>query len=218
VTAQPDLIPRETTKLQPGAIHIPDWLTIAQQNNLLTLIRHYTKDRWYTPTMLDGPPMKHPIAFLGLAWRPYEYFQLEPHYPLPNEIVALARQALHAAKLSYSPYQPDTGIVNWFPEGSSLGMHQDKSEHSDLIAVGSPIVTISLGDTGIFRLANPYNPYPYQAIELRSGDLLIMHGQSRLAYHGITKILPDTRPVDLNLEKTGRISLTIRQALMYSQR
>lgn len=208
---QLDLIPRVKNQPTPGTVHVPDWLSIDLQNELLGVIRHDTKNSWYTPAMPNGTPMKHPIACLGYRWKPYEYF--EPLCKVSGDIILMAIQALEDAELSrYLPYMPDTGIVNYFPVGSSLGMHQDKSESAEMIEAGSPIVTISLGDTAIFRLGNTSHPgSPYQDFELRSGDLLVMSGFSRLAYHSVLKILPDTRPPDVNLPNPGRVSLTLRQ-------
>ena len=211
MTLQLDLFPRETTQLAPGTHHLPNWLPIEHQNAVLTLLRHCTQGGWYTPQMKDGTPMKHPLACVGYQWRPYEYF--DSRCPVPGEFILMAIEGLKDAGLSsYLPYQPDTGIVNYFPPASSLGMHQDKSESQEMIDAGSPIVTLSLGDSATFRLGNPYtNGAPYQDIELRSGDLLIMAGRSRLAYHSVTRIHPDTCPPDLQMKQPGRISLTLRQ-------
>ncbi|MBD1995169.1 alpha-ketoglutarate-dependent dioxygenase AlkB [Leptolyngbya sp. FACHB-541] len=209
---QLDLIPRSQEQIAPGVWHVPDWLPIDQQNAVLTLLRHCTRKGWYTPKMLNGTPMKHPIACIGLQWRPYEYY--EARVPVPGEFILMAVQALIDTNLQrYLPFTPDTGIVNMFPLGSSLGLHQDKSEDQPLIDAGSPIVTVSLGDSGMFRLGNvAHRDPPYKDIELRSGDLLVMSGHSRLAYHGITEILPNTCPADLEMQSPGRISLTMRRA------
>lgn len=211
MTTQLDLIPRTRSQLAPGTHHLPDWLPVDQQAALLTLLRGLTKNRWYTPQMPDGTPMRHPLACLGYRWEPYRY--LAGDRPVPGEIILMAISALQDAGLShYLPYQPDTGIVNYFPPDASLGMHQDKSESQECIEAGSPIVTISLGDTANFRIGNVQHPgQPYQDIELRSGDLLVMSGHSRLAYHGVTKILPGTCPPALSMQRPGRISLTLRQ-------
>lgn len=209
---QLDLIPRQTSHPSPGVVHLPNWLSLQHQQALLQLLRSYTKNGWYTPLMPNGTPMKHPLACLGYQWRPYEYY--EPRRPIPDAILLMAIVALKDAGLDKSlPYTPDTGIVNLFPSGSSLGMHQDKSEDMELIDAGSPIVTISLGDTAVFRLGNCTNTtQPYQDFELRSGDLLVMSGHSRLAYHAVLKILDDTCPPALMMQRPGRISLTLRQA------
>lgn len=207
---QLDLLQRQRSQPAPGVIHLPDWLPLEQQQAVLTLLRAHTRERWYTPKMPDGTPLRHPLACLGYRWKPYEYF--EGDRPIPGELILMAISGLVDARLEqYLPYSPDTGIVNYFPHGSSLGLHQDKSESQECIEAGSPIVTLSLGDSAIFRLAGTYRDSPYQDIEVRSGDLLIMCGQSRLAFHGVPKILPDTCPPELMMQAPGRISLTLRQ-------
>lgn len=208
--SQLSLIPRQKKILGSGVVHIPDWLTIERQQALLVLLRHWTKGGWFTPVLPNGTAMRHPIACLGWQWKPYEYF--DARVPMPGELIITAVEALIDAGLDeYLPFSPDTCIINMFPPSSSLGMHQDKSEDRELIDGGSPIITLSLGDTGVFRLASVNAPTPYQEVELRSGDLIIMSGHSRLAYHSINRIIPDTAPFDLDM-KPGRISLTMRRA------
>lgn len=107
---------------------------------------------------------------------------------------------------------PDTAIINWFPLGSDLGMHQDKSEDPKVITGGSPIVTLSLGATATFRLGTPWSKNKVADIQLQTGDLLVMAGQNRLAYHGIINIHPGTTPPLFEMKESGRISITIRQS------
>jgi DNA oxidative demethylase len=207
---QLDLLPRKQTVLASGVVHIPDFLLLSEQNELITSLRKWTIGCWYTPEMPNGVPMGHPLACLGYRWKPYEYFAARAS--LPGELINLSILALSQANLKeYLPYQPQTAIVNFFPIDSSLGMHQDRSESKEVIRAGRPIVTLSLGDSAIFRLGNPdHNGLPWQDVELRSGDALIMSGYSRLAYHGVMKILPGTAPAELCLE-SGRISVTMRE-------
>lgn len=217
MSAQLDLLPREAAKLPEGVIHVPGWLSLKTQQDLLVLLRHVTHNRWYTPSLPNGTPMKHPISCVGWAWRPYEYFRMSDHVPMPDPIVALARKALLDADVACLGFQPDTGIINLFPHDSSLGMHQDRSEHPDLIAAGSPIITVSLGESAMFRVGNAFNQHgPFHDVELRSGDLIVMHGAARSHFHAVTKILPNTAP-GLEMSKPVRISLTIRQALKYDR-
>jgi alkylated DNA repair protein (DNA oxidative demethylase) len=73
------------------------------------------------------------------------------------------------------------------------------------------VVSISLGDTGVFRFGNPdTRSRPYRDLALNSGDLFVFGGPSRLAYHGVTKILSGTAPSGIGLER-GRINITLRE-------
>ena len=74
----------------------------------------------------------------------------------------------------YQQFCPDVAIVNWYGKGAKLGMHQDKSESQTVRNAGSPIISISLGDTCLFRFGNTSSRTgQYQDIELKSGDLFV---------------------------------------------
>jgi alkylated DNA repair protein (DNA oxidative demethylase) len=45
-------------------------------------------------------------------------------------------------------------------------------------------------------------------VELRSGDLFVFGGPSRLAYHGVPRVHPGTAPGELGL--AGRLNVTLR--------
>lgn len=218
---QLDIIPRTTTRFGVDSWHVPDWLSVPQQNDLLTCLRAWCKGGWYQPTV-GTAKLKHPIACIGYEWVPYYYKAARIKFPLPLQLMceqAIADVGLKQYLSGPYRFKGDTGIVNLFnnPDASpALGMHQDRSEDDELINAGSPIITISLGDSCIFRFGNPYDAAaPYQDIEMRSGDLLIMAGRERSAYHGVMKIISDTTPPELEMTAKGRISLTMRQAFLH---
>ncbi|CAL9621161.1 Alpha-ketoglutarate-dependent dioxygenase AlkB [Streptomyces sp. enrichment culture] len=85
-----------------------------------------------------------------------------------------------------------------------MGMHRDSDEKSQ-----APVVSLSLGDTCVFRFGNPGSrARPYTDVELRSGDLFVFGGPSRLAYHGVPRVHAGTGPPELGL--TGRLNITLR--------
>jgi alkylated DNA repair protein (DNA oxidative demethylase) len=103
-------------------------------------------------------------------------------------------------------YVPDAAIVNLYPPGARLGLHQDGEEPS-----AAPVVTISLGDTCTFRLAGvDRRTGPFTDIELRSGDLLVFGRESRRIFHGVPKVASGTGPEHLGLP-AGRLSITVRE-------
>ena len=51
---------------------------------------------------------------------------------------------------------------------------------------------------------------PFTDLELRSGDLLVFGGPTRLIYHGVPNTFPGTAPAGLGLPP-GRVSITVRQ-------
>jgi alkylated DNA repair protein (DNA oxidative demethylase) len=153
---------------------------------------------------------------LGWHWSPYAYSRTAddtdraPVKPLPDSVRRLARDAVAAAYGTTSPeataFRPDAAIVNLYPDGARLGLHQDGEEPSD-----APVVTISLGDTCTFRLAGiDRRTGPFTDVELRSGDLLVFGRANRRIFHGVPKVVPATAPAGLGLAP-GRLSITVRE-------
>jgi alkylated DNA repair protein (DNA oxidative demethylase) len=100
------------------------------------------------------------------------------------------------------PY--DIALINYYDADARMGMHRDSDEPSD-----APVVSLSLGDTCLFRFGNPRTrARPYTDVELRSGDLFVFGGEARRAYHGVPRVYAGTAPPGLGL--TGRLSITLR--------
>jgi len=104
--------------------------------------------------------------------------------------------------------QADSLLINWYPPGASLGLHQDTDE-KDLSA---PIISISLGDHGKFLLGGLNRKGPTEEIELRSGDVLVMEGSDRMRFHGLKMVLPNSCIYTGLLKDHGRINLTLRKS------
>ncbi|QNP68894.1 alpha-ketoglutarate-dependent dioxygenase AlkB [Streptomyces roseirectus] len=104
-----------------------------------------------------------------------------------------------------APWPPyDIALVNFYDGDARMGMHQDADERSD-----APVVSLSLGDRCVFRFGNTETRgRPYTDVELRSGDLFVFGGASRMAYHAVPRVLPGTAPAGLGL--VGRLNVTLR--------
>ena len=100
---------------------------------------------------------------------------------------------------------PDCCLVNWYGAGARMGLHRDADEGETAFA--APVVSISLGDPARFRIGGTERKGRTASVILRSGDVLVMGGASRLAYHGIDRVM--TGEADLLLNG-GRINLTLR--------
>ena len=91
--------------------------------------------------------MNHPFFCVGHNWKPYQYYSGDIDFP--EDLSKLAFDILQRIAPSYisawNVHSPDTAIVNWYPPDSSLALHQDNSESSQLIALGSPIITVAIG-------------------------------------------------------------------------
>ncbi len=211
-----ELIPRERRAIADGAIHVPDWLTIAEQRDLVIACRDWAKPPapMRATRLPNGGVMSVQTVCLGWHWVPYRYTRFaedtdgEPVTPLPDWLADLGRRAINDAYLDSTAsagYQPDAALVNFYNERAHMGFHQDKEEK-----VSAPVVSISLGASCVFRFGNTHTRgRPYTDIELRSGDLVVFGGTSRFAYHAVPKILPGTGPTDIGLDRS-RLNITLR--------
>ncbi|MBS2966739.1 alpha-ketoglutarate-dependent dioxygenase AlkB [Actinocrinis puniceicyclus] len=215
------LISRPRAGIAPGAVHVPDWLSPAQQRDLVAACRGWAA----------GPvPMRHTVlprggvmsvqtVCLGWHWQPYRYTRTaddvngECVAPLPDALVELGRQALAAAYESAvgdyldgrGEYTPDVALVNYYDGAARMGMHQDKDERC-----AAPVVSLSIGDSCVFRFGNAETRgRPYTDVELESGDLFVFGGPSRFTYHGVPKVYPGTGDPGTGLTR-GRLNLTLR--------
>ena len=167
----------------------------------------------YTPTVRGGRKMSVGMLCLGKHWNglTYQYEERRSDFDgltvpeIPPRLAELAGAA--AADAGFS-IQPDLCILNYYAEGAKLGVHQDKDERPETIAAGIPIVSVSLGDEARFVVGGLSRRDPTFPIMLKSGDVIVMGGPSRLRYHGITRILPGTAPEGTG---PGRFNLTFRQ-------
>ncbi|MGZ8762774.1 MAG: alpha-ketoglutarate-dependent dioxygenase AlkB [Acidimicrobiia bacterium] len=209
---------RTRREVLPDVVVVPDWLGADAQRALVDDFR-----RWALPPaglrhprVPTGHLMSVQSVCLGWHWEPYAYSRTAddtdgaPVKALPQSVVELARAAVAEAYGSTHhdavAFEPDAAIVNLYPPGARLGLHQDGEEPS-----AAPVVTISLGDTCIFRLAAiDRRTGPFTDVELSSGDLLVFGGANRLVYHGVPKVSSDTAPDGLGLPP-GRLSLTVRE-------
>ncbi len=100
---------------------------------------------------------------------------------------------------------PDSCLVNLYRGSARMGLHQDRDE----VDLRAPVVSISLGDSARFRLGGLTRRAPTRAMTLHSGDVVVLAGAARLAFHGIDRILPHTSRL---IPEGGRLNLTLRQA------
>jgi alkylated DNA repair protein (DNA oxidative demethylase) len=84
-----------------------------------------------------------------------------------------------------------------------MGLHQDKDEGD----FSWPVLSISLGDEALFRIGGTDRRDPTRSLWLKSGDVLVMGGAARLAWHGIDRLRYRSSRL---LPNGGRINLTLR--------
>jgi alkylated DNA repair protein (DNA oxidative demethylase) len=163
----------------------------------------------YVPRMpKTGHPMSVRMTNCGpLGWvtdeRGYRY---QPHHPETGEpwppIPAILLGAWR--DLADYPRPPEACLVNVYGPTARMGLHQDRDEED----FAAPVVSLSLGDTCLFRIGGEKRGDPTRTFRLASGDALVLGGEARLAHHGVDRIIPGTSTL---LPDGGRINLTLRR-------
>ena len=101
-------------------------------------------------------------------------------------------------------YYDTTCLINFYALQARMGMHQDKDE----MELNAPVISISLGDSCLFRIGTTEKQGKTHSIRLNSGDVIMFGGKARLAYHGVDRIYPNTSTL---LKVSGRVNLTLRR-------
>jgi len=212
------LFGRPRAEIAPGAVHLPGWLTIEEQRHLVSACR-----AWARPpagmrhtAVPSGGTMSVRTVCLGWHWMPYRYSRTAddvdgaPVKPFPGWLADLGRRAVadaYADEGTAAAYGPDVALINFYDDQARLGMHADKDERSL-----APVISLSLGSACVFRFGNTQSRgRPWHDITLESGDLFVFGGESRLAYHGVTKTIPGTERPDIGLP-AGRLNITLRES------
>jgi alkylated DNA repair protein (DNA oxidative demethylase) len=211
VAARPP-IPDDAAAARPplaGFRHLAGRLDEAAQAALLAEVwRRVEPLGWITPVMpRSGRPFSVAMANLGrLGWvsdrRGYRYEPADPRTgrpwpPIPDPLLALW------AELVGRP-EPECCLVNLYRPGARMGLHQDRDE----LALEVPVLSVSLGDTALFRVGGLERRGPTASLRLASGDVVLLAGRSRLCFHGIDRILPGTSGL---VPGGGRVNLTLRR-------
>ncbi len=122
-----------------------------------------------------------------------------PWPPIPVSVLDIWQQ------VSACHRTPDSCLINLYREGTRMGLHQDADEAD----FRYPVVSVSLGDDGLFRIGNCQRGGTTESIWLQSGDVVVMGGNARLVHHGIDRIRFGSSKL---LSNGGRLNLTLRVA------
>ncbi|ADG08536.1 alpha-ketoglutarate-dependent dioxygenase AlkB [Caulobacter segnis] len=123
----------------------------------------------------------------------------QPWPPMPQVLLGLW------ARLADPETPPDSCLVNLYRGEARMGLHQDRDE----VDPSFPVLSISLGDTAVFRIGGTHRKDPTRSLRLSSGDVCRLSGPARLAFHGVDRILPGSSSL---VPGGGRINLTLRRA------
>lgn len=197
-------------EVAPGALWYREALDRPAQAALLADIRAVIEDApLFAPAMpRTGKPFSVRMSNCGpLGWvsdaSGYRYQSFHPDTRRPWPPIPPALLDLWAAHAS-CPAPPEACLVNYYTPDARMSLHQDRDE-ADFTA---PVLSLSLGDTALFRIGGEERRGPTKSLRLASGDVFVLSGPSRLAFHGIDRILPATSTL---LPEGGRINLTLRR-------
>jgi len=163
----------------------------------------------YRPQTPGGKPMSVRMSNLGpLGWVTdaggYRYQTTHPVTGAPWPPIPRLLADLWAA-LGDPDVPADCCLANLYDASARMGLHCDNDEADFRF----PVLSVSLGDTALFRLGGPRRSDPTRQIRLASGDVCVLGGASRRAYHGVDRILAGSSGL---VPGGGRINLTLRRA------
>jgi DNA oxidative demethylase len=193
-----------------GVRIVPGYFDRPAQEKLLATLREVMRVApVYTPSMpKSGRPLSVRMTNCGpLGWMTdaggYRYQRNhpetgEPWPPVPDTLLAAWRD------LSDYPHPPEACLINIYGPAARMGLHQDRDEE-DMTA---PVVSLSLGDSCLFRIGGDRRNDPTRTLRLASGDAVVLGGRARLAFHGVDRIISGTSTL---LPEGGRINLTLRR-------
>ena len=200
--------------LAPGLIYLPNILDRDQQIHLVEELREIVKAApLFTPHMpKTGKPFSVRMTNCGsLGWVSDRLggYRYQPQHPvtgadwpaIPPSLIALWRE------LTNYPHPPEACLINYYAPGARMGLHQDRDEQ----ALDAPVLSLSLGDSAVFRYGGNQRNDSTKSIRLHSGDAVVIGGDSRLIFHGIERLLPGT---SMLLADGGRINLTLRRVTL----
>ncbi len=198
-------------QLPEGIRHLPHHLDRDEQETLVEEIRSVVaRAPLFIPQMpRTGQPMSVRMTNCGpLGWvtdkeKGYRYQATHPETgvswpPMPSRLLALWRDLTGLA------YDPEACLVNFYSDEAKMGLHQDRDEAE----FSAPVLSISLGNSCLFRIGGPNRKDRTQSFRLDSGDIVLIGGTSRLNFHGVDRIYPESSNL---LKKGGRINLTLRR-------
>lgn len=195
----------------PGLLYFPEFYDRAAQEAIVDALRAGLREApLFTPRMpRTGQPFSVRMTNFGaLGWvsdqaRGYRYDAIHPETGAPWP--AIPDLVLRAwTEAGGYPHPPEACLLNFYEPAARMGLHQDRDEQ----ALDAPVVSISLGDACLFRAGGESRSDRTKSFRLNSGDVLIIGGASRLCFHGVDRLYPQTSTL---LPNGGRINLTMRR-------
>jgi DNA oxidative demethylase len=201
----------EFLEISSGMRLYKGWFDASGQATLLADLRKAVAEApLFTPEMpKTGKPFSVRMTNMGsLGWVTDKAggYRYQATHPVTGEAWPAIPEVLMKlwADVANYPHPPEACLVNFYNTDAKMGLHQDRDEKD----VTAPVVSISLGDTALFRWGGTTRGGKTQSVKLESGDVLVMGGESRLCFHGVDRVYAGTSTL---LKDGGRINLTMRR-------
>ncbi len=194
-----------------GFDYFPNYYSRLEQEDLLNDIRHIVKEApLITPIMpKTGKEMsvrQTNCGELGWVTDKEQGYRYQKNHPITGKTWPDIPPSLQNLwqKLSGFPQPAEACLINFYAPQARMGMHQDKDE----MELNAPVISISLGDSCLFRIGTTEKQGKTHSLRLNSGDVIMFGGKARLAYHGVDRIYPNTSTL---LKVPHRVNLTLRR-------
>jgi DNA oxidative demethylase len=204
------LTPKATAVIAPGVHYFPGFLDRAAQEALRDEVLEILKlAPLFRPRMpRTGKPFSVRMSNCGaLGWvsdeSGYRYQPIHPEIGRPWPAMPLRLLEAFSTIAPEAP-PPEACLINLYDPAARMGLHQDRDEEE----LSAPVVSLSLGDTALFRVGGLQRNAPTRSFRLASGDAMSLAGEGRLAFHGVDRIIAGSSTL---LADGGRVNLTLRR-------
>ena len=204
------MTPHAPVSITPGVDYFPGFFDRAAQEALRDEVLAILEAA--PPFRPRMPRTAKPFSVLmsncgSLGWvadeRGYRYQATHPETGRPWPSIPSRLVRAFAALAPDAP-PPEACLINLYDPAARMGLHQDRDEEEP----AAPVVSFSLGDTALFRVGGLQRNAPTRSFRLASGDAMSLAGESRLAFHGVDRIIAGSSTL---LPEGGRINLTLRR-------
>jgi len=227
---------RDAVVLQNGFVHLVGFVPMDVQQRIIDTLREIgVTEQGFATEQFDGIKVSTNVnrMYMGLHWNTMSKtweakrgnIDGSPVAELPKMFKEMYEEAVKRAnreltkgpnkKRKLTPFAegrlPSLGVANFYAPDGTMQIHQDTQESKASKDAGCVVMGICIGGACEFSYSNdaPGGDKKPKVVRLESGDVYLFGGESRLLWHGVTRILPRTSPPSLRLIP-GRLNVTLR--------
>uniref|UniRef100_A0A6B2LCC8 Fe2OG dioxygenase domain-containing protein n=1 Tax=Arcella intermedia TaxID=1963864 RepID=A0A6B2LCC8_9EUKA len=161
--------------------------TLGNPTNISNLNKTPLWKEWKIDLMSD---LRWAALGYHFQWTPRIYTE-EHRGVFPAELAEIASDL---AGLVNQKIISEAAIVNFYPDlKCQMGAHVDDAEEE----MSRPIVSMSFGNSVVFMMGGRTRDVVPTPIFIRSGDVVIMSGESRFCFHSVPRMIANTVPQQL---------------------